>query len=77
MVHEPGDGDPPYSTRLGVICASFLGSSLVARGPRFKISMSLDGFVAGARQSADDLRGLELARGVAAPEVTHLELAKR
>lgn len=60
---------------------------------RFKISMSLDGFVAGPEQSAenpleiggmrrfdgvgDELRGLQLVRTVAAPSVTHLKFARR
>jgi hypothetical protein len=53
---------------------------------RFKISMSLDGFVAGPGQSVDnplgiavggDLHGLELVRTVAAPNVTHLKFARR
>jgi hypothetical protein len=47
---------------------------------RFKISMSLDGFVAGPGQSVDSplgLHGLELVRTVAAPKVTHLKVARR
>ena len=60
---------------------------------RFKISMSLDGFVAGPSQSVknplgisgevlfagvgDDLCGLELVRTVATPAVTHLKFARR
>jgi hypothetical protein len=60
---------------------------------RFKISMSLDGFVAGPSQGVDiplgigggrlfegvgdTLHGLELVRTVATPAVTHLKLARR
>jgi hypothetical protein len=52
---------------------------------RMKISMSLDGYVAGPDQSVEnplfdgvhELRGLELVRTVAAPGVTHLKLARR
>jgi hypothetical protein len=40
---------------------------------RFKISMLLDGFIAGW----DDLHGLERVRTVAAPKVTHLKFARR
>jgi hypothetical protein len=58
---------------------------------RFKISMSLDGFVAGPEQSTDnplgsgerlfddvgtDLHGLELDRTVATPQVTHLRFTR-
>ena len=74
-------------------------SSFVSR-LRFRISISLDGFVAGPHQSATDprgvggtrsdspgagerlfdrmadLRGLELVRTVAAPEVVHLRLVR-
>ena len=51
---------------------------------RFKISMSLDGFVAGPSQSVenplgigDDLHCLELVRTVAVPKATHLKFARR
>jgi len=44
---------------------------------RFRISMSLDGFVAGPRQSVKDPHGLELVRTVAAPKVTHLKFVRR
>ena len=51
---------------------------------RFKISMSLDGFVAGPNQSVedpigvgDDMHGLTLVRTVAAPAVTHLKFERR
>ncbi len=59
---------------------------------RFKISMSLDGFIAGPGQSVENPLGigsgerlfegvgddlLELVRTVAAPKVTHLKFAKR
>lgn len=54
---------------------------------RFKISMSLDGFVAGPDQSVrnplgiggvgDDLHGLTLTRTVATPYVTHLKFARK
>lgn len=51
---------------------------------RFKVAISLDGYVAGPRQSVenpvgvgDDLHGLELVRTVATPNVTHLKYARR
>jgi hypothetical protein len=60
---------------------------------RLRISMSLDGFVAGPSQSVkdplgkggerlfqglgDDLRGLQLVQTVATPTVTHLRFARR
>jgi hypothetical protein len=48
---------------------------------RFRIAMSLDGFVAGPGQSVDnplgtDRHGLALVRTVAAPGVTHLKFAR-
>jgi hypothetical protein len=51
---------------------------------RLKISMSLDGIVAGPSQSVDkfdgvddNLHGLSLVRTVAAPKVTHLKFVRR
>ena len=47
---------------------------------RLKISMSLDGFVAGPSQSVHNpwgSGGLELVRTVAASNVTHLKFARR
>ena len=55
--------------------------------PRFRISMSLDGFVAGPNQRLDNPLGVggmrlhewvvPLVRTVAAPQVTHLLFARR